>query len=225
MKKNENKRLEYLIEEAVLEVIERLDEQLDYENINEMSFSEYHRKKMKKLLKKEKGCKNIILLNQLAKKVAIVLIIFIIASFVFVFNVEAWRARFLNYIIEKTDSYIEFDFNLENIYSNEKVSLQYVPMDFEKIKENLFDDIMMLKFARDEKYFSLYISSSEGKMQVDTENAEIENIEYNNKEILAISKSDKISLVWQDEYYSYVLYGNIEKEELLKIAYNTKKNL
>ena len=190
----------------------------------EVDFSEIHKKKMNRLFAKQKNKENIICISRITKKIAIVLFLFITISFTLIFSVQAWRAKFLNYIMEKTDSYIEFDFDVKNSYSNDRVNLLYVPDDFEKSKESMVGDVMITKFNNEKDYFCIQVSSVEGKMQVDVEDSEIEEIIGENSDIMIIKKAEKISLVWQDGFYSYVLYGNIEKEELLKIAYNVKNN-
>lgn len=217
----ENKRLEFLIEEASLKAIDVLDSELKEEKVD---FSEIHKKKMNRLFAKQKNKENIICISRITKKIAIVLFLFITISFTLIFSVQAWRAKFLNYIMEKTDSYIEFDFDVKNSYSNDRVNLLYVPDDFEKSKESMVGDVMITKFNNEKDYFCIQVSSVEGKMQVDVEDSEIEEIIGENSDIMIIKKAEKISLVWQDGFYSYVLYGNIEKEELLKIAYNVKNN-
>lgn len=217
----ENKRLEFLIEEASLKAIDVLDSELKEEKVD---FSEIHKKKMNRLFAKQKNKENIICISRITKKIAIVLFLFITISFTLIFSVQAWRAKFLNYIMEKTDSYIEFDFDVKNSYSNDRVNLLYVPDNFEKSKESMVGDVMITKFNNEKDYFCIQVSSVEGKMQVDVEDSEIEEIIGENSDIMIIKKAEKISLVWQDGFYSYVLYGNIEKEELLKIAYNVKNN-
>ena len=80
-----------------------------------------------------------------------------------------------------------------------------------------------MRFAYQDSYFSIISSEADLKNSVDTENADVESFKINGYDLYCISKENLTTLIWEDGRYSYVLYGNITKQELLQIAKKVNK--
>ena len=223
MENKKNNRIDYLINEAISDVFNEMDEELKSKNSDGLSFSKEHEKKMKHILNKERNKNNIVYIEKIIKRIAIIIIAFIFVSFTCIFSVEAWRARFLNFIMDKNDSYIEFNYRTDNFYSNDNIKLVYIPEHFKLIKDYSDKSTNILRFQNDEDYFMLYISADEGKTQIDLEGGEVKKESFNGRDYFIINKNNIISIYWHDNYFSYTLSGNIEESELIKISYNIEK--
>ena len=83
---------------------------------------------------------------------------------------------------------------------------------------------MYLKFVNNDNYIIISIEKNEGIMQLDDEDSvtEYENIKGNG--VLFIKKEDRIIAFWKDNEYVYIIYGNVEKDDIKKVVYNLSFN-
>lgn len=83
-------------------------------------------------------------------------------------------------------------------------------------KRNFKDEIYM---NEDDQFFRLDVIPSSGVLQIDSENADsIEQVFVNGEQAELVTKKEMTSIVWSSDEMIFVLDGNIDKMELIKIA-------
>jgi len=223
MKTNTNymdKALDVLIDEAAAELYEREGSA----EIPKAEFSPEHEKRMKQLFKKERRKYNLRRATAVTSKVACVLLAVVLVMSVAIYSVEAWRVKFLNFIVDTDapDTEIKFTDNKQNSFENDVVKLGYVPKGFEVEKNKFGKDNVFLKFRNGDKYFQLKMNTQSFNSAVNTEKGSAENITINGYEgVFVVNKNENVFL-WHDGTYTYRLLSNLEKEELIAIAKETR---
>ncbi len=226
---NENKTFDKLIDQLIHDAANISADNLG-QNLPEpepVEFSEKHNLAMKKLFKQER--RKIIIRKMIrnSKKVAILLLVLVLTASISIFSVQAWRVKFLNFImnIGQTNSDIQFwnDNGSGDTYSSDDVTLGYIPEDFKFVSSQARMNGVSLLFQKDENSFALQIQPVDALLAVDTEKAEMEKIIINGKEALYSSNNNTNLLVWHDDIYSYLLSGNISKSEMVRIAEKVQK--
>lgn len=217
-----NERLELLINEAMQDIQQR--DMIDKIEDKNVVFSKKHERNIKKIISKYK---NKCLINDCltyAKKGVAVFIITILLLFAITFSVEAFRVSFLNYFLEKKEKYLEITLKKENQYIEEKLQVLFLPENFILQKRDVNEEGMYLKFVNNDNYIIISIEKNEGIMQLDDEDSvtEYENIKGNG--VLFIKKEDRIIAFWKDNEYVYIIYGNVEKDDIKKVVYNLSFN-
>ncbi|MCH5209334.1 MAG: DUF4367 domain-containing protein [Oscillospiraceae bacterium] len=207
-----------LLTEAAIQADKNIGTKLqEPENI---IFSEEHEQKMRKLFRDEQ--------RKLFKKkfvrylmrCACILLIVVVVVSVSVFSVNAWRAKFLNFIMksEEPNTNYHFDDGEAGFYSDDDINIGYIPNGFIQLDNMQLNENIFLLFKNQEQYFILTIQNADTISNVDTEGAFVEELTLSDKDVIFINKDSVKTLIWGDEQHSYMLYGNIEKNELIKIA-------
>lgn len=163
------------------------------------------------------------------KAVACLAIVIVVAA-AFVFSVPTVRAGFLQLIDRIFSGYTNIEIagkDQEDQIILSDYIFEYIPNGF-RLDENKTANNRNLSFVSDAngKSFTIkYYSSEKFLIQYDNEHSIIENILingysayycYNNYEENAI-------LSWSDDSCTFIISGNISKEEMIKIASEIKK--
>lgn len=221
------KRLEYLIDEAFddIEIEEKTEEQ-------KIEFSADHNKKIEKILKREQKRRMLKKYNNYFKKGVAVLIIAFIGIGVLTFCVEAYRVKFLNFIIEYTDRYTEIKYSTDSNSADNRnytdkenlngsnIQLKYIPNGFSLKRGEESGNSIYMFFENEDKYFILSGNTDEGAVQIDTENAEVRNIDINEKECMLVVKNNITRVYWTNNEMAFFVVGNIEENEIIEIIKN-----
>ncbi len=215
---NNEKRLEFLISEALDEM--ELEDKVE---IGDVDFSENHKKKINKILDKEKKKITLKCFNKIALKVAA---IFVLVIVVLNFSVEANRIKFLNYFVEYASKCTQIDYrnggdSIEKQSVND-VCLEYIPKNFILKRKNENENSTYIAFENEDEYFTLLVNFNEGVIHLDTENTIVETVLINGNDYMFIEKDEKVSVYWTTKTKSYLLNGNINKQEIIKIIENIK---
>ena len=212
---------EMMLTEAAIQADENIGAKLQNPEGN-IIFSEEHEQKMRKLFRHEQHKLFKKKLVRYSKRCAcIILLISVIASMT-IFSVNAWRVRFLDFVMKSGEPNTDYNFydGEAYSYSDGAVGLKYIPDGF-AIVENIRDgEHIFLEFKNQEQYFSLKIEGAGGISNVDTEEGFVEELTSNGKNAIFVDRRNVRFLVWGDERRYYTLYGNIGKNELIKIAEN-----
>lgn len=104
------------------------------------------------------------------------------------------------------------NFKIGNIYFG------YMPDGFkyEILKEG--NSQTVIDFSNGDKYFMFKISESKWGRQVNTENAKVEEMVINNKDMVYYENETEKYLTWQENNKVCLLSTNCEKEILLDVA-------
>lgn len=189
-------------------------------------YSKSFRKKLKELNIKQDN--NIFFL--IAKKAAILILVFIMSLSTFlVFNTEA-RTKFINWIIEKFPKYSIFTYQYVN-EDNSSVDLasfkiKYIPKGFELSNTHEMRNALIYNYLSDSNQvfdIKLSVPSGENKSYYDTENAEIEEFIFKESQAYTWQTDGITYLLWYQDGVDFNIYGNLSKEEIIKIAENISK--
>lgn len=181
------------------------------DEIPQHKFSKKHNDKMKELFQSEQNNKHKFSKKTL-KFLLIAAILLSIATTVFAIPTSR------EYIVDKFSNHSEY--NVIDTKKAKKVKsfkVKYIPDGFKKV-EDFGDTVLYEKGDRNFVVGKLELSSSIG---FDTEHYEPENIEINGADAVYFrSNNNAKGIIFNDGNYIYIITGNIEKDELVKIAQN-----
>lgn len=217
--------LDELLEKAALEVAKQECE-LSQE-AEEHVFSEEYRNKMAKLFlneeKKEQARKQ---RKYVMRAACFLLVCVLCIAFVASGGADAFRIKFMNFVHEITQPNTDFNFK-ENggatAYTDDDIKLKYVPVGFELAEKEKFSNHFYLVFSNGKEYFQFDVLNVSINSSIDTEEGITEKTKVNDYEAIYTSNKNINTVIWSDDVYVYRIYGNIEKEEILKIAENMEK--
>ena len=211
-----DKVLDTLIDEASAEAYRK---EADY-NAPEVSFSPEHERNMQKLFKNERRKYNLRRAYSVAGKVACFLLVVVVAMSVAIYSVEAWRIKFLNFFYDKDapNTVIRFTETEYNSYSNDMVDISYIPEGFNAKIDRIGKDNLFLNFENAESYISLNMSTMDFKTAINTEKGTLENIRINGFDGVYATSTKTNTLLWHSGIYTYRIFSNLGKDELIKIA-------
>ena len=215
--------LDLMINAAVKIVHEKESETLA--QIEPIQFSSEHENRMKKLFDKINHKRKQSVFMLYSKRIACVLLVLFMLAGVSICSVNAWRTKFLNFFFDKNNPNSDFNYSaLEGThYSDDNISLEYIPWGFEVKKCNVSDESIIVYFEKDALFFEVNINELYLHSNIDTENATVDDIEINGYKGILVIKAGLTQVLWCDDEFTFYVAGNISKEELLKISKNFKK--
>ena len=220
-----DKAFDMLLTEAAVKADENIGWNLN-EPAEKPEFSAEHEQRMARLFEHERRKLLRRKIIKYSSRCACVLFAAVIVAAAGIFGVDAWRASFLNFMsgVQEENADYNFDSRNENTFSNDKLTLMYIPDGFSVTKNIKNGEIIFLKFENKDKYFSIAITNNNGNFSNDTEGTYSENVTVKNQDAFFTEKGDEKNLIWGDKNYSYIICGNIDKKEMIKIAENMENN-
>lgn len=211
-----DKVLDTLIDEASAEAYRK---EADY-NAPEVDFSPEHERNMQKLFKNERRKYNLRRAYSVAGKVACILLVVVVAMSVAIYSVEAWRIKFLNFFYDKDapNTVIRFTETEHNSYSNDMVDISYIPEGFGLKTDRSGINNLFLNFENDDDFFQVNINKTDLKSIINTEKGTLENIRINGFDGVYATSTKTNTLLWHSGIYTYRIFSNLGKDELIKIA-------
>lgn len=212
-----------MIDEAAAIVNQEEGENLVIPDID-VEFSQEHKKKMKKLFRKERQKYRFRTAVTYIPRVACILLIIGLVMSWESFDGEAWRKKFMNFIFnaDAPDTEISFSEEKQSEVYGDMVEFGYMPQGFMLEESKISRHHTYLYFSGNDKYFNLEMNKIDVKAALDTEHAEAENIDINGCEGVYVTKSDFNIVMWHNGVYIYRMASNMEKTEIIKIAQNIK---
>lgn len=170
--------------------------------------------------------------NNIVTKAAIIFLTLALSMTVLTVSVEAFRVRVFNLIMENKEKYLEISIDEKNPIKNEKnfdakgyYLPNYLPKEFEISNIDNFGKTTIITYINDNNDSILFNQAPIGaNYQIDSENAELKDIDINGIEGIAIIKEGFTTLFWNNQEYGFILYSNIEIEELLKVGESLELN-
>ncbi len=226
-----NETLEAMLKASSEDIENKIvGELLEGYNGQEHIFSEKHKNDMKLLFEREKKLQSSKNTKMYLRRAAAIFIAVIGISIATISSVSALKIRFLNFISEitKQDTTIRFTDEDEksssyNSYKFENVTFAYMPEGFKLEDSTKAGKSLSLGFKGNDEYFDLHVQSLEASLSIDTENSLVRELRINGKKALYSEKDNSRILVWYDDDNAYILTGNIEENQLIKIAENINK--
>ncbi|MBQ9870001.1 MAG: DUF4367 domain-containing protein [Ruminococcus sp.] len=196
---------------------------------SEHTFSHGFEKQMDKLIKR-RGKPYYSLVNTVGKRVAVIILAFVMVSFTTVMSVEALRKPFISFITNMFSSHSE-------IRSDPDDSKQY-PATIESkyditegvdgykvILEEQYDNNRTLDYSKDNIVVSFEQHIVDDfDMHTNTEGATIEHIDINGHEAIGwFDNHNYYHMIWNNGEYVIVISSNIGRNELIGIAKSVQK--
>ncbi|WP_417204726.1 DUF4367 domain-containing protein [Acetoanaerobium sticklandii] len=235
MKENENKIMEsfyhYISENHINHVVEEFDRisadalEVAYPSTLDVWFDDYN-EQLKKQDQKRKFRSRVQLLS---KRVAIFFAIALVGIFVTTMSVEAFRIKLFNIVTEVTEKYtkvsiVETENSLESQIDWESYYLpEYITERFTYSKSENFGDIKIV-FYSDAKGKEIQFSQTpvNPEYQIDTEDAVVTDVTVNGEKGILIEKEGLLTLIWTTDEKTFHIIGEIEKDEIMKMAKSLK---
>ena len=179
------------------------------------NFSNKHNEKMVELFRQEPK-DNVHKLSKKTIKILLIAAILLALTATTVFAIPASRKA----IVEKLSNHSEYEIlEKSKVKPVKSLTVNYVPESFIKVDE----DFNYQYYKNGERHFVVEKSNINAGIGFDTETYDSENIEINGREaVLYRSLNGYIGIIFNDSNYIFEISGNIEKEELVKIAQNVK---
>lgn len=208
--------------EAMLQHVAQIaeDELLDEAVDGDVVFSERHEKEMAKLFASMEPKKT----KVVPLKRVLILVAVLVGLLAAAVGTIATNPKIINMFRKSTDTYTEIRFDEAEViggtYSTDSVTLGYIPDGMELTESSKGEHSEIIMFQKEEKVFQLRISQARMSSVADKENSSEETITIWNKEAHLQERAGQTSILWSIEDCSYMLVGNIGREELIKIAEN-----
>lgn len=182
------------------------------EEAPEYKFSEKYNKFRVKLFDKMRGEKY----HRFTKRATVAIIV---AAILFAMAVATLAATVgKDFILKYFNGYAEVEvIDSENAVNVDSLTIGYIPDGFIKTDEFISDSTTTYSYSESDKWFTVTKVKLDSGMTFDEEN-QIERITINNVEYLYSYSSDANNLLWNNGQYSFNLIGNLDKDQLLKIA-------
>lgn len=180
----------------------------------------------KRLQKKKKRARYI---KKISSRAAIVILLLIASLSLVTFTVEAVRVRVFNFFMETNDKYTEVrveegadpipnDVDWDGYYYPSYLTEGYSFYSYEEAGV-----IRIINFASHDKVLIFTQAMNGTDFQLDTEDGVATEENINGNKGVLIIKEDKSLLFWNNNDTSFCLLGQIDKDEILRIAKNIEK--
>ena len=216
---------------------QNLLDNLPNESDIEYEFSNKFKRKMSKLIKYEKRHPIINSIYAYSKKIAIVFLIITMSAITLTMSVDAVRVKVFSVITEIYEEFTSIIFSKEDdsvsIDNEFKPALpNYIPKGFKEI-DKVESSIGLFIVYENNEYLQIRYSCDEisnNSIILDTEDAQVEDININGYKAKYIVKNNIQQLVWNDSVSMYLIdmesknikITNNDKKELIKMAESIK---
>lgn len=187
------------------------------DEIPQHKFSKKYNDKMKELFQSEQNNKHKFSKKTL-KFLLIAAILLSIATTVFAIPTSR------EYIVDKFSNHSEY--NVIDTKKAKKVksfNVNYIPAGFKKVEDEDYSSnhYYIEDYENSDRFFVAEKLELSSRISFDTEHYEPENIEINGADAVYFrSNNNAKGIIFNDGNYIYIITGNIEKDELVKIAQN-----
>lgn len=181
-------------------------------------FSEKHNEKMEELFRAGPRKSKHKLSGKTIRILLIAAILLAVATTVFA--IPSCR----EFIVKQFSDHSEYQVSdTENAEKVESLELGYIPEGFEKAEDYKSDYLYRFSYKNDQKYFNVDKHKIDAEINFDTEKYSSENIQINGIQSIYFASSNKEhGVIFNNGEYIFIISGNIEKDELVKIAQNVK---
>lgn len=162
------------------------------------------------------------MLRALPRQAAIILITVLIGiSVTLTVNAE-FRQKVISWVVEIFETYGIFEIKGEK--EPDMAVLQtykptYLPKGFQLFNTVTQPSLILYEYGTNTgESLSILMSLSDGRIYMDTEGAELKEIDFEGTTAYYFEKDDSGHLIFGKDGYHFVVYGNVDKDEILKIA-------
>ena len=179
------------------------------------------KKKMQKLFKQVKRQEQLKRWRKLAPKIVAAAFLFILIFYATIMSVEAFRATFLNYVLEHFEDHTKITV-IPNEHSLNLALPTYIPEGFTNEVMEIHGDYYLAAYKA-ENHRKIFIRQlgKDSMAGIDTEDAKHESLILNGQKADCYEKENIITLVFKYEGKIFIVNGiDLPKAELIKIAEN-----
>lgn len=202
-------------------------------DIPQHKFSRRFERKMQKLIRDQKRTESTRRTVSRLKRVVAIIAIICAVSFSGLMTVEAYRAKFIEFVSEVFYDLTHFSFTSSWGGDSElgELEFSYLPSGMEQSTHIVFPDSNTQTYVFcDDEGNQLHIeqqlvsSSTTYDLIVDTEDADVSSVDLNGIDATLVNKDGSITLIWTEEPYTYFICGAIPEPEIINVArgMNTK---
>lgn len=205
-----------------------IEDAKDYDNtlaLHKPNYSKNFRRKLKDIKISQKT--NSIFMKMVKRVAVFILVCFLSFSTVLVVNAEV-RERFFDWVVvtfPKFSIFIPQNINKDTI-DLKSLKINYVPMDFKLVNINEGHNMLIYNYATENNKkldISFLASSRKGKSYYDAENIEIEEFIFKESNAYMWQTDEMTYLIWSQDDIECHISGNLDKNEVIKIAENILK--
>lgn len=182
---------------------------------------------------KQKRIKRKSSLIKLTKTAAIVMLIISVTFSTLVISVEAFRERVVDFLFEDKGTHMEVipteaDENTLEMKNDVPADgqgvfyLRYIPEGYKIVETKIAGSKKIITFQDNAQITLIFTQEpwDNGRLSIDNEDIESGQLQINGKSAFWTSKNNELILMWSKSNYRFVLYGEIELEEMISIAEN-----
>ena len=201
-------------------------EMKNQEQPENVEFSKEHIEKMERLFSEERKRQRIIRYRKYASRAAAVFVAGVFVTGVSVYSVEAWRVKFINFVLDRKPTHTEIRFSEQPLsnYTVNGITLNYIPKGFYLVGDySKTGEYTSLEFQNDKGRilgFTCHKVDSGLARKFDTEDSDVTEFIYKGFTAIKSIKSDIQILLWYDNNLIYSISCDLGEEELMKIADN-----
>lgn len=207
---------------------EKIADEYPNEGNRQHVFSENFEKKMAELIKKPPKNKSVIFKN-VGKRIAVVTAVVILGLTTTVFSVKAFRVPVINFFVKVYETFTSLFVENTQVEYNDNFQFtpkhpSYVPQGFEVENEYTYDVMYRIDYkSKNNLYYYFKQDRLYQNQIIDTEHSNYNDIIQHNgtKYYYYITDGNK-KMVWFDTHYSYMISGNIDQDDMFRIAESIK---
>jgi len=187
----------------------------------------------KEISRKNKRKQFVSNLLKYSKRIAAMLIIFIIMSSVVIMSVDSFRIRFFNMVVETSQKFslVSQEENTANGLKHELVRdwsdyyyPTYLPKDYTLADARILNNTKYMTFENLDDLTIRFIQGGlKSQSQIDSENGEIIELLINGNEGILVIKEDISILYWSNQEDVFYIQGNLDKTTIISIAESIEK--
>ena len=169
--------------------------------------------------------------RRIIQRVAIIVLIFIAVTTASLFSVDAFRAKFFNFLMEIKPKYTEFQLEEGNKevggvrivdWTNTYIPT-YIPEGYTLESSDNSDTMKSIILENEDGHIIDYAMYTEDvNFNYDTEGAAVQDIKVNGEEGMLIIKENHYCIVWKQDSLIFIVRTQINEKETLKIAEKVK---
>lgn len=197
--------------------------QLPNENQLSHVFSKRFNRKMKALIKYERRTPFVNVVIHRFKIAVVTMLIFISLAMGTIMSVEAYRLKFFKLIREVWHEFTSIHINVDDIDSIGTLVPEqptYIPEEYSILESQMSEYAQTVIYTDangNEINYNQHVVTQSVYL-FDTENAETETKVINDQTVNIISNKNTIQVYWFDDIHFFAIVGNIDKNELIRMA-------
>ena len=159
-----------------------------------------------------------------SRNIAACFLIFTVVLGISVMSVDAFRVRVLNSMMRSDNGSTEIRFEKSDVnsYTSDYIDLEYVPYGFSVVTSKGAGTLFYARFDKGDAYFTVDVCGIDSVSSINTENAFVEKVKINGADGIYSDGDDVNILVFSIGERAVTIIGNIEKDEIMKIAENVR---